>query len=178
MYGPVRSSERWASWEELQSIAFQWDAPWYVGGDFNAVRSLEEKVGVSHAIGPTRMFSFFIDEMQLIDLPLQGGGFTWSRGQALSRIDRFCHWGLGGALFLDDSDQITASDLTIDLKRWNAEVFGSLEVQKANILIVSQGLDEEEAEGVLSEEDLVHWDRARKEYEQALQMEEISFQQK
>lgn len=39
-----------------------------------------------------RDFSRFIDDMELIDLPLHGGQYTWFRGNnehSASRIDRF-----------------------------------------------------------------------------------------
>ena len=39
-----------------------------------------------------RQFSYFIDELELIDLPLLGGNFTWSgglRNQNLAHLDRF-----------------------------------------------------------------------------------------
>ena len=39
-----------------------------------------------------RQFSYFFDELELINLPLLGGNFTWSRGlrnQNLARLDRF-----------------------------------------------------------------------------------------
>lgn len=36
-----------------------------------------------------RAFCTFIDTMNLVDLPLHGGSFTWSNGQQMSRIDSF-----------------------------------------------------------------------------------------
>lgn len=68
--------------------------------------------------------------------------------------------------------------LKSDLKWWNVEVFGWLEAQKADTLSVIQELDGKEAEGGLSEADLVRRDGARKEYGHIAHMEEISFRQK
>ncbi|CAL5401981.1 unnamed protein product [Camellia sinensis] len=36
-----------------------------------------------------RAFCSFIDDLQLVDLPIQGDSITWSNGRSLSRIDRF-----------------------------------------------------------------------------------------
>lgn len=68
--------------------------------------------------------------------------------------------------------------LKSDLKRWNREVFGCLEVQKANVFAVLQELDVIESEGVLSAADLRRRDDVRKEFGQIARMKEISFRQK
>ena len=70
-------------------MAFRWDAPWCVGGDFTVVRFSGEKKGSHRLSGAMRSFSKFIDDMQLLDLPLHGGEFTWGNSQSASRIDRF-----------------------------------------------------------------------------------------
>jgi hypothetical protein len=63
-----------------------------VCGDFNAVRSREERKSVSDSVvtdfGP---FNSFIDDNVLIDLPLWGRRFTWFKGdgKSMSRLDRF-----------------------------------------------------------------------------------------
>ncbi|XP_028067083.1 uncharacterized protein LOC114269911 [Camellia sinensis] len=75
--------------EELQSIGYRWGVPWCVGGDFNVVRCMAEKSRVISGLGSMRRFSLFIDEMELVNFPLQGGSFTWSGSGVMSRIDRF-----------------------------------------------------------------------------------------
>ncbi|XP_057426355.1 uncharacterized protein LOC130719764 [Lotus japonicus] len=70
-------------------------AVWCLAGDFNAVRSEEERRGISEGSLSQRReiseFNNFITEMKLFDVPLVGRKFTWVRpnGQAQSRIDRF-----------------------------------------------------------------------------------------
>ncbi|GAU50364.1 hypothetical protein TSUD_409370 [Trifolium subterraneum] len=64
-----------------------------VCGDFNAVRSIEERRSAragSHSSDHIP-FNRFIDDAVLIDLPLSGRKFTWYKGDglAMSRIDRF-----------------------------------------------------------------------------------------
>ncbi|KAL7168962.1 hypothetical protein ACSBR2_034064 [Camellia fascicularis] len=82
-------SERGLFLEELEHVAFRWDVPWCVGGYFNVVRWPSEKAGNARSSGAMRAFCSFIDDLQLVDLPIQGGSFTWSNGRSLSRIDRF-----------------------------------------------------------------------------------------
>lgn len=53
------------------------------------VRCSEEKLGLRPAVGAMRDFSLLIDDLELIDFPMQGGSFTWSGGRVFSRIDRF-----------------------------------------------------------------------------------------
>lgn len=68
---------------------------WIGGGDFNIIKSLEEKQG-----GRTRLdsdssgFKQFLQDNQLMDIPTSNGTFTWSnkrRGahHIASRLDRF-----------------------------------------------------------------------------------------
>jgi endonuclease/exonuclease/phosphatase family metal-dependent hydrolase len=68
---------------------------WCIVGDFNAVRSSDERRGVS-LLSPNsysvemRDFNRFIERMEVEDINLVGGKFTWfhSNGIAMSRIDR------------------------------------------------------------------------------------------
>ncbi|CAJ2642584.1 unnamed protein product [Trifolium pratense] len=91
------------------------DGRWCVVGDFNAIRRMEERIGVNTMVGgtmPTKVIEFqhFIDELELVDLPLFGRRFTWyhANGRAMSRIDRFLisdewalRWGNGSVWVLD-----------------------------------------------------------------------------
>ncbi|KAL4638296.1 hypothetical protein ACB092_03G136700 [Castanea dentata] len=66
--------------------------PWCLGGDFNLVRFLLERSGSSTFTSATIDFSDFISGQGLIDLPLEGGTFTWSNSREValhSRLDRF-----------------------------------------------------------------------------------------
>ncbi|KAK2383075.1 hypothetical protein QL285_070564 [Trifolium repens] len=68
---------------------------WCVVGDFNAVSSLEERVGVNvmeARVVTTEIIEFwkFVEDLELLDLPILGRKFTWyqASGRAMSRIDR------------------------------------------------------------------------------------------
>jgi exonuclease III len=96
------------------------DGRWCVVGDFNAVCKMEERVGVN--LGENRNvstevieFHKFLEDLELVDLPLLGRRFTWfhASGRAMSRIDRILisdewasRWGVVGlwALPRDVSD--------------------------------------------------------------------------
>ena len=63
-----------------------------MGGDFNVVRFPSERLGSNSFTTAMREFSNFISEQGLIDLPLQGGSFTWSNSREVAskaRLDRF-----------------------------------------------------------------------------------------
>lgn len=64
-----------------------------VCGDFNAVRYVKERISVrtSHNSLDHVNFDRFIDENDLVDLPLCGRIFTWYKGggKSMSRLDRF-----------------------------------------------------------------------------------------
>lgn len=62
-------------------------------GDFNAVRSVEERrsTRAQSSVGDVVPFNRFIEENSLVDLPLCGRNFTWYKGDStsMSRLDRF-----------------------------------------------------------------------------------------
>jgi hypothetical protein len=68
---------------------------WCVIGDFNAVLNREERRGVNNSLfqlPSSEMVEFgnFVNNMDLMDLPILGRKFTWfhSNGLSMSRIDR------------------------------------------------------------------------------------------
>jgi len=63
-----------------------------VGGDFNVVRFPSKQLGSNSFAATMWEFSSFILKQGLIDLPLQGGAFTWSNSREVTskaRLDRF-----------------------------------------------------------------------------------------
>uniref|UniRef100_A0A2N9HE33 Uncharacterized protein n=1 Tax=Fagus sylvatica TaxID=28930 RepID=A0A2N9HE33_FAGSY len=92
VYGPNLDSDRGLLWEELAGLVSWWDAPCCIGGDFNVVRFPSEKSGLVSFNSAMHEFNDFISECGLLDIPLEGGLFTWSNNRdvpAMSRIDRF-----------------------------------------------------------------------------------------
>ena len=92
VYGPNLDRERGLLWEELAGLPSWWDVPCCIGGDFNVVRFPSEKSGLVSFNSAMHEFNDFISECGLLDIPLEGGMFTWSNNRdvpAMSRIDRF-----------------------------------------------------------------------------------------
>jgi hypothetical protein len=91
-------------WDELAGLASWWGIPWCVGGDFNVIRFPTEKLGWGgvgwgggggEAFTPAMQdFLEFTSNFGLLDIPLEGGSFTWSNNRTnvfMSRIDRFLY---------------------------------------------------------------------------------------
>ena len=66
-----------------------WNLPWCVGGDFNAICFPFERLGAENFTQGVYSFSDFISINGLMDIPLEGGSYTWSNSLSGSRIDRF-----------------------------------------------------------------------------------------
>ncbi|KAL2247968.1 UNVERIFIED_CONTAM: hypothetical protein Sindi_2649100 [Sesamum indicum] len=95
VYGASEVIDRQNLWTALETLSQQCsDIPWMVGGDFNAVRDLNEVCGISGDIRmATEEFNAGILEAGLIPLPMQGEWFTWhncstSMRSLWKRLDR------------------------------------------------------------------------------------------
>lgn len=51
------------------------------GGDFNVVKYPVERLGASRVLHQMRQFNDFIQECELVDLPLRGTTYTWINNQ-------------------------------------------------------------------------------------------------
>ncbi|RVW60790.1 LINE-1 reverse transcriptase-like [Vitis vinifera] len=78
--GKFSVSYRECLWEELGAIRGLWEDPWCLGGDFNVILSQRERSRQGRLTGAMRIFAQTVDELELLDLPMQGGAFTWSGG--------------------------------------------------------------------------------------------------
>ncbi|XP_011101873.1 uncharacterized protein LOC105179912 [Sesamum indicum] len=87
VYGASEVIDRPILWTTLETLAQQCsDIPWLVGGDFNAVRELNEVCGISGDIRmATEEFNTGILEAGLIPLPMQGEWFTWHNCSTTAR---------------------------------------------------------------------------------------------
>ena len=92
MYGLFSKEDREILWEELGAIRGIWDDPSCLGGDLNVTLSQREMSNRGRLIGAMRRFAQVVDELELLDLPMQEGVFSWSGGrnnQSWARLDRF-----------------------------------------------------------------------------------------
>ena len=76
LYGLLKGREMRKLWEKLAIVKGLWDEPWCIASDFNVVRFLVETSNSRQMSIAMRDFSNFIDEFELVDLPLDGGGYT------------------------------------------------------------------------------------------------------
>ncbi|WMV08580.1 hypothetical protein MTR67_001965 [Solanum verrucosum] len=99
VYAPTCNLERQEVWWEIGAVRSLFTGPWVLEGDFNFVRYASEKRNCSRTSAYMNDFSDVIEDMELIDPPLEGGNYTWARGsnlEAVSRIDRIMYsseWG-------------------------------------------------------------------------------------
>ncbi|RVX04178.1 Transposon TX1 uncharacterized 149 kDa protein [Vitis vinifera] len=92
VYGPFTKDEWECLWEEIGAIRGIWEEPWCVGGDFNIIFSQRERSRQGRITSAMRRFAQIIDDLGLVDLPLQEGMYTWSGGpnnQFWARLDQF-----------------------------------------------------------------------------------------
>nr|GEZ25419.1 RNA-directed DNA polymerase, eukaryota [Tanacetum cinerariifolium] len=91
VYAPQLSSGKKNLWDYLLTILGRWNGEVIVMGDFNEVRSNNERRGSCFHPYSARHFDRFISNLGLIDIPLEGYAFTWSHHSAskMSKLDRF-----------------------------------------------------------------------------------------
>lgn len=89
VYAPVLITLKSAFWEELKQVRLSWAGIWLVSGDFNSIRTRDEKLGHNFNIRLSRKFNDFIHDSQLIEYKLTQRRFTWNDGTHFALLDRF-----------------------------------------------------------------------------------------
>ncbi|GKV15232.1 hypothetical protein SLEP1_g26031 [Rubroshorea leprosula] len=91
VYASCNRNERMETWTELLKMIEEGEGFWCIAGDFNSVRSMEERRGRSEHSRYKEDLNEFIENAGLVDLPLTRRKFTWYKGDgsAMSRLDRF-----------------------------------------------------------------------------------------
>ncbi|KAL7161870.1 hypothetical protein ACSBR2_042363 [Camellia fascicularis] len=91
IYAPNDVSSRSSFWNTLLNLKVYFFNPWCMGGDFNEIRHMGERVGCFRRDRGMQQLNEFIDTSELNDLPLLGRKYTWCNAQESqnwSRIDR------------------------------------------------------------------------------------------
>lgn len=101
VYGPNVNSRRSLLWDEMVCLHSLWDIPWCLGGDFNIIWFPSDREGCPHFSQGMADFSDLILNLDLVDLPLVGGNYTWSNDRTWFRLDRFLISSFLEALFLN-----------------------------------------------------------------------------
>lgn len=91
VYGPSIDALKKDFIKELHSISALVNGVWIIGGDFNLVKWMTDRTGLTANFTLMSLFNNFIRDSSLIDLPLENRRFTWSSGRpqpSHSKIDR------------------------------------------------------------------------------------------
>nr|XP_029144568.1 uncharacterized protein LOC114924353 [Arachis hypogaea] len=88
VYGAHTREEKLVIWEALSYTTGLCQVPYCFIGDFNEILNIEERKCTTSLTASTEDFKDWIQDMQLLDLPLNDRKFTWFRGRSCSRLDR------------------------------------------------------------------------------------------
>lgn len=90
VYGLYSVVNRRHLWEKLSVVGTNCVSPWLIAGDFNAVKSPDERVGGNI---PTRYLTCDLGDcctsLGLTDCPCNREFFTWGNGHFKAKLDRF-----------------------------------------------------------------------------------------
>lgn len=95
VYASNKERERIDQWNELWLKKNTWGTRWLLGGDFNAIRTPQEKKGGRvRTVASCKGFQDFIAKMQMEEVDYQGQQWTWANnwqdeGYIEARLDRF-----------------------------------------------------------------------------------------
>ncbi|GKD50975.1 RNA-directed DNA polymerase, eukaryota [Tanacetum coccineum] len=91
VYAPQEVSEKKMLWSYLNHVIDNWSGETIIMGDFNEVRSKEERYGSIFNDHYASLFNSFISSGGLVEVPLGGCAFTWCHksGNKMSKLDRF-----------------------------------------------------------------------------------------
>ncbi|XP_058725904.1 uncharacterized protein LOC131597211 [Vicia villosa] len=136
VYSPYSLIFKRGLWAELLEMKQGFsDGEWIIGGEFNAVKRRNERVGssIDSNASERREFADFIEGIGLVDVPCKGKIFSWysGDGRAKSRIDRLLVsdaivsiWGVVGQListrYVSDHFPVW---LDIDKEDWGPKLF-------------------------------------------------------
>ena len=80
VYGPTMKLDREDFFSKLEAIRGLWDEPWCATRDFNMIRFPSERSRGGCLSSTMKRFPEVVEDLELRDLPLQEGLFTWSGG--------------------------------------------------------------------------------------------------
>ncbi|XP_010681482.2 uncharacterized protein LOC104896429 [Beta vulgaris subsp. vulgaris] len=80
-------------WQGLKEMAGKINGPWLVGGDFNCVLHMDERIGVHVSSWDIEPIRSCLDECGLYDMKCSGNSFTWNNKQegndrVFAKLDR------------------------------------------------------------------------------------------
>ncbi|MCH86118.1 hypothetical protein A2U01_0006972 [Trifolium medium] len=197
IYSPCNMAGKKKLWEDLLSFKRQYGSgEWCVGGDFNDVLHSSERIGSSAVSrqGERILFKRFVEEMEVVDVPVLGKKFSWfsADGKSMSRIDRFLL--SDGFITTQGISENSWKSFVVHgkkayvlkekfkllkdcLRKWNREVFGILD-----LIIEKTVKDLNDIEGLLEddvlESDLIRREGLNNEFWRQLHLKESLLKQK
>lgn len=115
VYGPSSHKVRDDFWQELLDLNGLCADNWCLGGDFNVMRRIiAEKFRGGRVTRSMKNFNQLIEELNVVDVPMKQGLYTWSDGRerpVATRIDIFLLPLLGWNLSKRWSSKTTKNDL-------------------------------------------------------------------
>ncbi|XP_049406103.1 uncharacterized protein LOC125869691 [Solanum stenotomum] len=88
IYAPNHRQEREETWGEIGATRGLFSGPCILCGDFNTTRHPLEKKNCRRINNAMSDLSEFIEDMELVNLDLKGGKYTWKKGDRHDRATR------------------------------------------------------------------------------------------
>lgn len=89
VYGPVLRNLKQELWKELEQVRLGNTKPWILSGDFNVIRTSNEKSGTNFDVKISKMFNHSIHRHNLVEHKLLTRKYTWASGGNFALLDRF-----------------------------------------------------------------------------------------
>ncbi|GJY70046.1 RNA-directed DNA polymerase, eukaryota [Tanacetum coccineum] len=91
IYAPQSNISKRILWDYICVLISRWDGETLLMGDFNMVRTTEERFGSVFDHSGARDFNHFILSSGLVEVKMEGYSYTWSLSSAekMSKLDRF-----------------------------------------------------------------------------------------
>nr|GEZ72331.1 RNA-directed DNA polymerase, eukaryota [Tanacetum cinerariifolium] len=91
IYAPQSFGLKHILWDYISGLITHWNEETIVLGDFNEMRSEDERFGSIFHQSYAREFNYFISSSGLLEVKMEGYSFTWSHSSAskMSKLDRF-----------------------------------------------------------------------------------------
>ncbi|XP_062096225.1 uncharacterized protein LOC133802004 [Humulus lupulus] len=181
VYGPVVYGNIVSFWDELAGLSAICGENWCVGGDFNVVRRVYEKLNSRSNTRSMKMFDSMIRELKLVDPKLHNGRFTWSNYRhkpICCRLDRFLYtpsW--FDNTWLEHKDFSSNFQILWDsakIKKWSRQVFGNRKMHKQLLERRLFALDKLEEGGAWNENLQMERSKVKGEWQQIVLEEERS----
>ncbi|GJU54017.1 putative RNA-directed DNA polymerase [Tanacetum coccineum] len=170
VYGPQGSRRKDELWRELLSIMSSREAVWILFGDFNAVRSHDERFGTLFVERDAKAFNEFINNGGLHELPMGGRRFSevvqnsWKDGDYIGSAD------------VVHKNKI--KKLKLDIKHWWHTKSAEDGAKKKEILARFEQWDTKAELGSLTSFDLLKRDEDLMELQLLVQKDSSSLKQK